>query len=569
MSWEEKTMQSRTSFFSPGVARKSAVRYWPVWAAYLALWLLLLPGSLGGGRYYDRSAYGVAVRCDGTVLGLTGAPAAILTAVFACFAAMAVWSYLLSPRAAGFYHALPVRREGLFLTQFLTGYGFLAVPAVVTALATYIVELTLGYGGGLPYILEWLAVMLLLSLFFFGLATVCAFMTGHPVALPILYFLFNFSVVVVEYLVRSAVGLFLRGLSVSTSPRLDFLSPVVHLVQRDYVYYGAEEAHYAGFPYLGLLAAAGVLLSLCALLLYRRRHVESAGDVIAVPFLRPVFRVVFSLGCAVVLGSVFYELLGNGHSRILYALCLLTGGAIGYLAAEMLLKKRFRVLAGCWKRLLAVLAVVLVLSGGVVFDLFGVERWVPEPGDVRSVFLCDNELTAPEDLARVEALHRMILSSPEEDGGETAGFITFSYVLKSGKMVYRNYHVYGGPGDHDDVRTPLGLCGDLLNSERVILRRALPPEGARIKYITVWTPEDDARPVDTGKQALLLEALRADAAAGTLDSWQGNDNTETLAFRLELCYYTENGDATYSINLVVRENDAHACAVLNEEGNWN
>ena len=108
MSWEGTIMRSRTSFFSPGAARKALTRYWPVWGTYLAAWLLMMPTALPSERYYGELA-DVSARCDGIVLGFTGMPATIAVAVFSIFSAMAVWSYLFNQRAATFYHALPVR----------------------------------------------------------------------------------------------------------------------------------------------------------------------------------------------------------------------------------------------------------------------------------------------------------------------------------------------------------------------------------------------------------------------------------------------------------------------------
>ena len=42
--------------------------------------------------------------------------------------AMAVFSYLYSSRSACMMHALPLRREALFLTQYLAGLSFLLLP---------------------------------------------------------------------------------------------------------------------------------------------------------------------------------------------------------------------------------------------------------------------------------------------------------------------------------------------------------------------------------------------------------------------------------------------------------
>ena len=50
---------------------------------------------------------------------------------------------------------------------------------------------------------------------------------------------------------------------------------------------------------------AAALLAL-ALLLYRRRALETAGDAVAVPWLRPVFKYFMALGGALALAGVLF-----------------------------------------------------------------------------------------------------------------------------------------------------------------------------------------------------------------------------------------------------------------------
>jgi len=517
-------MRSKTSFFNRGIDRKSLTRYWPVWAAFLALWLLLLPTALTARRLYAEES---GRWYDGVVTGFAGAPAVLIVFFFALFAAMAVWSYLFSPRAAAFYHALPVRRRTLFFTQYLTGLAFLAGPACLTALVTWVTELAIGCADGGRAVLVWLGAVLLLSLFFFSLATLCAFLTGHAVALPALYLLLNFAVVVIEYLVRVALTRFLPSVEVG-SLCFAAMSPPAWLLSNSLSCGGTC---YAGFPYLGWLAFAAAVLTVCALLLYERRHTESAGDVIAVPFLRPVFRVGAALGCAVVLGSGFFALLGGEQSRPLYVGCLLCGGLIGYLAAEMLLCKRFRVLRGCWKRLLPALCAVLALACMIAFDLCGAEKWTPAPGEVRSVTLEDSVFQAPDDISRVIALHHLALSENRRGGGNEAS-IEIAYRLRDGRSVRRWYRIGRAAADAGDPQTALGLCVEILNAPEAVLSRVLPRQADALSGITVCGSGGAERVLRPDDWDGLLAPVRAEAEAGRLGRWP-QPETDTWQLRTE------------------------------------
>ena len=43
-------MQSKTSCFNKTLFRKHVTRFWPIWAAYFGVWLLILPLGLLGAR---------------------------------------------------------------------------------------------------------------------------------------------------------------------------------------------------------------------------------------------------------------------------------------------------------------------------------------------------------------------------------------------------------------------------------------------------------------------------------------------------------------------------------------
>ncbi len=94
-------------------------------------------------------------------------------------------------------------------------------------------------------------------------------------------------------------------------------------------------------------AAAGLVMAVIALLVYRHRHVESAGDVVAIPLVRPVFKygVTFSGPGLRHLTAAFF---GWHRAAVLCPVCVVLWAAAGYFAAEMLLKKSFRVLKA-WK----------------------------------------------------------------------------------------------------------------------------------------------------------------------------------------------------------------------------
>ena len=138
MSWEVRTMRSATSYFNFTLLRKNFARFWPIWSLYGLFWLAVLPLNILSNRIHWDGGMARSLPLN----YLDGGPSAAvaLTALFGLLCAMAVFSYLYASRSVGMLHALPLRREGLFLTNYLSGLLFLLLPNLAVfllALAAY------------------------------------------------------------------------------------------------------------------------------------------------------------------------------------------------------------------------------------------------------------------------------------------------------------------------------------------------------------------------------------------------------------------------------------------------
>ena len=398
-------MRSKTSCFNGTLFRKNLSRYWPLWglASFggamfpLAMLLELLHN---GFRFWSpletRQAYY-------TVLSY-GVP--VISIVYAILCAMAVWSYLYNAHSVGMMHTLPIRREGLFVTNVLSGLTMMAIPYAVTGVLLVLV--TMLFGGFEPVgVLVTVLGVMGESLFFFGLATFCAFIVGNVFMLPALYGLLNFIAVLTDFMVNLLAQGFCFGLNSSYSGTVEWLSPVVYLVQKISPNNSYETQwvtdRLGGQRYetsvltsvtlengwlIAVYAAAGAALLGLAWLLYRRRRSESAGDVVAVGWMKPVFRYGCAAYSAILGGRLLYALLWDSFQSGRYftvlpmILCMIAGGAIGYYAASMLLAKTPRVFKTTWKGMLAVALGCAALCGAMKCDLFGVVRRGPPPDSV-------------------------------------------------------------------------------------------------------------------------------------------------------------------------------------------
>ena len=464
MKWEVRTMRSGTSYFNGTVFKKTVLRYWPVWAAYSVIWLVTLPlqglmmlqldasnrGNYGHNPvgYMRNFAQDVP---DAVSLSL------VLAVGFGALCAMAVCSHLYNPRSANFFGSLPVKREGLFVTHYLAGLAFLLVPNVVVFLLTLLIE-AVGGAVFLPGLGFWLAVTCGECLFFYSMAVFCGMFTGHILALPAFYTIFNGLAAGVYFLVEAVFRQFYYGFIGFGSimgNMVSWLTPVVRLGRSSSVYFWTTEDGYQmfGLENVAVYAAAAVALAVGSFFLYRARRLESAGDVVSVKCMRPVFQYGVAFCAGLALGSFTTAFLGGEEPTLMIS--ILVWAVIGCFVARMLLEKSFRVLR-YWKGAAISAGVFVLLFLVVGFDLTGFETRVPTADQVESVeldglrlcYLYDSgdhvttETSSPELVDYAILLHQ---AAVDQRNGRPAGAtmttttLRVSYRLKNGGELTRWY----------------------------------------------------------------------------------------------------------------------------------
>ena len=632
MSWEVRTMQFGTSYFNKTLFAKHFARFWPIWGLYGLIWTVCLPlGILAG----SRSGWMAA---DARVLPLnyldtTGwfSAATLLAAVFGLLAAMAVFSYLYSARSVGLFHALPLRREGLFLTSYLAGLAFLILPNLAVFLLALAAEAACG-AVVFSSLFTWLVVSSLLGLFFYSFAVFCAMFTGHILALPAFYVVLNglaaglavlFGQMAHEFLFGFDGAAWLSGIATWLSPILCLSAcHVVIPTVMDAAGTGRADyasAYFTGLGYVALYALVGVALAALALAVYRRRQLETAGDVVSVSWVRPVFKYGVAFCAAVALGetlySLFSALLPRGAWGLL--LMLLLWGAAGYFVAEMLLRKKFWVFRGSWKGCVVLLCCLTAAMCLMEFDVTGFERRVPDPARVQSVSLDAGStapyddangrtltLETPEELAAVTELHRAIVARKaaiegtepdytyeQLDGGlevETSGqsWVQLRYTLTNGSVVTRSYRIPLTQEALDDPDTPAARLDALLNAPGQAEKAyfGAMAEGDYLISAVVTQPHYDEegayyydeKPVDSAGLEELWNAVQADLADGSLGRRYLLENQA----RLENCYVNDlvltfrragqaaraDGSDTYSVTVTLQTTGARTLAALEQYG---
>lgn len=492
MRWEVPTMRSATSFFDKTTARSDLRRHWPIAFIYTCVWLVGLPVNLWSSSMWMPEEMTPALRAAQIIIGSYPTLAGALF-VFGCVLAMALMGYLMSPRAVGLLHALPVRRGTLLATHTLVGWLMLNVPALLAVLVSIPVQ---AYYGGVAWgaLGAWLLVHCGLSLFFLALGLLCAMVTGWLLAIPAIYAVVNFAVIAAAGLVRTLCGLFCYGYAGDDdfAPFVYWLTPVVNLVKR-FGTCGVERSDAAPYPVqvqfpadavhaVGIYTAAGAALLALTYLLYRRRKSESAADPAAFPWMRPVFRYGTGLLGGLALGLGLYQLVLGWRMEseagrwvgLLVSTVLM--GALCYYAAEMLVRKSLRVLRRSLPGAGLVCVLLALVCAGARFDVPGYAARVPDVSAVTQVQLRGSlglsavNCTEPETIETVIALHREIITlRPDEDDPENSAYITLRYTLTDGSTLTRAYQL-NPAGELEDALETVFNTGEVREKSLITSR---------------------------------------------------------------------------------------------------
>ena len=607
-------MQSKTSFFNRTLFRKNLTRFWPLWggASFLgSLFPLAMLLQLVRDRGYFLA--GDPLEFANAYYNVVAYAVPILSLLHAILCAMTVWSYLYNARSVGLMHTLPITRTGLFVTNFLSGMAMMLIPYAVTGLLCILISLAYG-GFDAVSLLVTILCVLGESFFYFASATFVAFMVGNVFALPAVYFLLHFLAVLLDWLLSMFAGNFIFGLDKWYSGVVEWLSPTVYLenhvcVNSTYETITTQTSltgaysetnrltavSMENFWLIGVYALVGVAFLALAYVLYTRRRSESAGDVVAVGWMKPVFRFGLAALAALLGGQALYALFwsnfqdGRYYDLLPMTVCMLVAGAIGYYAASMLLAKSLRVFRGSWKGLALVAAGCVALCCVLRFDLLGISRRVPEAGQVENVefYAAENTYTLypGEDdalLEQVRSLHKAIVADQDyvrtyedsdrrylavSDDTMTETYIRFIYTLNNGLKVERRYNLPLTEYRMEQESTYDDLLDTLVNSEPMKAKRL---HAGDDRYTVnsgnlYLETSGDYFDLSSRECAAILDAIVKDAASGTWGDydWFDQNNNGAYAIGLELRFAcSENDYQSYdwiSINVRPGMNNTVAC----------
>lgn len=481
-------MQSKTSLFNGTVFKKNLTRFAPAWGLYtlcLILGMLLLYTDDGAADFWFASRM-----CENTQL------MSLINLFYAPLAAMLLFGDLYASRMCNALHAMPLKREGWFLTNVLSGLVFSILPTAVMALLSIPLLMGTCVANAWQIALLWFLGANLEFICFFGIAVFSAFCTGNRLAMALVYAALNGGAYAVYVILNNIYTPMLFGI-IAPFHWVEVLTPIAKMSNDPLaevenfndlrgLFQGRESEMTARFwlvpescRNLIVWAIVGIAFGAAALLLYRRRKLECAGDALALRWLEPVFMVSISAFGA----ALAYTALGlylRYRSGYLTYLWIASGIVVGWFAGRMLVERSVRVFRfRNWRGLLVLAAAAAISIAATRFDVLGIEDWVPDAEEVSSVTISSGggeiTLTEEEDIQQITRLHQLALetriadlgsyplsyvqslpedtgiihlpdsgfdSSEYEKGFLSATGVTIEYQMKSGRHPTRYYYIW-------------------------------------------------------------------------------------------------------------------------------
>lgn len=541
-------MKSRTSFFNVTVFKKNLTRFAPAWGLCTVFMLMSLITS-----YYDNN------RLPGHMVDWMQS-VTVWAGIYAMVCAMLLFGDLFQSRMCNAMHALPIRRETWFVTNVISGLVFFLIPTAAVGILATALMAAFSYPMGWVTGPLWFLCSNLLFICFFGIAVFSVMCVGSRFAMAVVYGILNFGSMIAYWLADMLYVSQLYGIQTKMEPFLWF-SPVGHLVEHpvanmEEVYRNAQSNEVVdgiltlgeGWGYLWIWTAVGLILGALALVLYRRRRLESAGDFLAIRKLEPVFLIVYTL-CV---GALFSLLMGS----------LLVGLLVGYFTGQMLLKRTVRVFQ---RKTFGKCAIVLALVFGsiavVAWDPLGIEEWMPEKQDVEYVLVTDShyeytecEITLEEaaDMEKVLAMHQAsmqwhrerirqsvsvyetsVLGTVTLADAEPERVVSFSleYHLKNGRTVSRYYYIPYDTQSYETLKHLFSRQECVFGADTDVDTLM---ETHQSCYLRLNGGSEFSEVYFSGKNMQnLLTVILADCEAGTMaQSWSFHDGEEVALARV-------------------------------------
>ncbi|MBQ2105622.1 MAG: hypothetical protein II253_01765, partial [Lachnospiraceae bacterium] len=341
--------------------------------------------TFGNGITADMHFHELLTDIIQSIVGLENGFAAFTFASAAIIMALTGFLYLHSKKQMDFYHSIPIRREVIFAAKYING--------IIIVFVTYLINLVLSFAvlglngavfsellkAAMPAVLVHMAGYLMI----YGLMSIAVLLTGN-FFISILggIVLFGYVPAVIA-LVQGLMHLFfetvnLKGIDIEKmmingSPISAYVKVII-----DGIELGAE-SYGNWYGTIGFHYAAGLIFSVIAVLLYRKRPSESAGKSMAFQITKAPIKILLVVPITICISVFFW----NIYYSIPWAIFGFGFGlVVSHCIIEIIYHFEFRKLLSNMHHMMISAALSLLTIAVFWFDLVGYDDYLPKESEL-------------------------------------------------------------------------------------------------------------------------------------------------------------------------------------------
>lgn len=306
-----------------------------------------------------------------------------LTIIIGVVCALSGYAYLHSKKQLDTYHSMPVKREVLFLSRYVSGFFMFFIPMVVHTVICLLLAVTNGAfsGHGLLNAIGFIGVQILCFLLLYSVSIIAICLTGNMIVSILGTCVLACYSTIITYLSFFMYDEFFHTFESSYTGEMLAFSPIgmifkLHDYADEYCKMNVGFSYRCILSYSMIILLAIVVFTLLGLLLYKMRATEAAGKPIAFVIAEP-----FIKALVVIPVSIFSGLLMQGFVREYSFGWFVFGVFLGFFVIALVMEIIFRLDIKCafchWKQLVFNGACVALIVVIFKYDVLGYNTYVP------------------------------------------------------------------------------------------------------------------------------------------------------------------------------------------------
>ena len=485
-----------------------------------------------------------------------------------------VFNYLNGGASVSFLHSLPVKRMSLMAAH--------VTFAVITILAPALINYTICVAGidnaAISYaFLKAFGIYSVITLLIFSLSMLVALLTGNSVAGGIFTLVLIGLPAFLYSFVQSICTHYLFGYFDYTYDYYEeqWLNKYIYLDMDDLMTPKV-------LIYIGLILVCTVL----SVVIYKSRHLENHGEIIAFTCLNGLFKVIFGM-CFGIVGYFWSDSMWGFESIV----TLFVFVPAGVIVANFLSNKCFS-FKKLSKPLIVTICIVAVLFSVFQFDIFGYETKIPSLSEVESITYVDGYdrysyaesadgkywqsiempkpvITDKETIKELHDFHKSLIQKRNDYRvGEYYWDLTFEYNLVDGTSFLRTYdHSYEEYREYERIVFDTDVVKHYLYP---ILDETADYNFYQAKIVDTRANLYQGEITSKSLMNSLVEALKADKSKVTFEEYEKLNKAELLRIEIYhsraieykgITYYDRDSDYYY-----IDESHVNTIAVLESAG---